>query len=524
MKSQYDYSKIKYECIVVRKHFISDVKYYCYVLNDYLLMSRKVKDQNPKYVLELQLTQQIGWITEQKDNKLLLIGFMIKYQNKLKDFIGKTEELQKLREQIKNKVTFNKIADFYEAQYNLGKGSSAKVIQIKEIGKESAKLAAKAIDKNYLQKSEFGMQAFFNEVAILNFLSKLNSNTPFIKLYETFEGDHTYYLILDLMRGRTLAEEIDFLKQKRELLPIKSVKIIMQQLLEGVKILHENNIIHRDLKPDNIMFREQDSYDTLIIVDFGLSTFTDVSKYQFPKCGTPGYVAPEILNLIDREQKYDKVCDIFSCGCIFYKLLFGHSLFFGNTFNEVLAQNKKCNFILDGREMDIISMDVQILLKKMLAKNPAERITAKQALESEFFKNSMTPSTQDILKTFTINNTSNKNIFQPTADVQLSEADSPFQRVQNKYKNQIEFDIDISENKSSTIEIKQLPKVKKPSCGKIEDSTFRSFYTKDPLSSYKKLNDKSLKNVNESLDTKINNQSQVDQMQRISLFNRQKDN
>ena len=48
------------------------------------------------------------------------------------------------------------------------------------------------------------------------------------------------------------------------------------------------------------------------------------------------------------------MCDIFSCGCIFYKLLFGHSLFMGNTFNEVLGQNKKCNYTLDGSEMNSI--------------------------------------------------------------------------------------------------------------------------------------------------------------------------
>ncbi|CAD8156356.1 unnamed protein product [Paramecium octaurelia] len=479
-----------------------------------LLTIQKVKDQRPKYVLQLQLTQQVGWVTELKNNKLLLKAFTIMYQNKFKDFIGKMDNLQKIRELIKNKVTFSKISDFYEAQYHLGKGSSAKVIQIKEIGAESAKLAAKAIDKNYLQKSQFGMQAFLNEVAILNFLSRKNSNSPFIKLYETFEGDHTYYLILDLLRGRTLAEEIDLLKQKKELLSLKLVKLIMQQLLEGVRILHENNIIHRDLKPDNIMFREQNQYDTLIIVDFGLSTFTDVSKYQFPKCGTPGYVAPEILNLVDRDIKYDKVCDIFSCGCIFYKLLFGHSLFFGNTFNEVLAQNKNCNFVLEGRDMDMISIEAQKLLKRMLAKNPAERITAKQALESDFFKNPIIQSAQNIMKTFkNSNNTSNKNIFQPTADGQLSEAESPFQRVQNKFKNQIDFDADISENKSSFIQIKQLPQVKKPSCGKMEDSSLGSFYTKDPLSSFKKLNAMSLKNLSESQDKKIN-QQEIDQIQK----------
>lgn len=68
-------------------------------------------------------------------------------------------------------------------------------------------------------------------------------------------------------------------------------------------------------------------------------------------------MAPEILNLVDRDSKYDKVCDIFSCGCIFYKLLFGHSLFMGNTFNEVLGQNKKCNYTLDGPEMTSIPFE-----------------------------------------------------------------------------------------------------------------------------------------------------------------------
>lgn len=60
---------------------------------------------------------------------------------------------------------------------------------------------------------------------------------------------------------------------------MKVVKAIMRQILEGVKILHDNNIMHRDLKPDNIMFKEPDTFDSLTIVDFGLSTFTTIEKY-----------------------------------------------------------------------------------------------------------------------------------------------------------------------------------------------------------------------------------------------------
>jgi len=81
------------------------------------------------------------------------------------------------------------------------------------------------------------------------------------------------------------------------------------------------DIIHRDLKPENIMFSELNDLNSLKIVDFGLATSTLLEEYPFPKCGTPGYVAPEVANLKDLTSKYDKVCDIFSAGCIFYKLL-----------------------------------------------------------------------------------------------------------------------------------------------------------------------------------------------------------
>lgn len=78
--------------------------------------------------------------------------------------------------------------------------------------------------------------------------------------------------------------------------------------------------MHRDLKPENIMFKDIDNLSTLTIVDFGMATSTLIDRYHYSKCGTPGYVAPEIANLKNKNFKYDKVCDIFSAGCIFYEL------------------------------------------------------------------------------------------------------------------------------------------------------------------------------------------------------------
>jgi calcium-dependent protein kinase len=70
--------------------------------------------------------------------------------------------------------------------------------------------------------------------------------------------------------------------------------------------------------------------------------------YSFPKCGTPGYVAPEIANLKDLSFKYDKICDMFSVGCIFYKLITLKDIFPGTDYHEILKLNKKCLINLDN--------------------------------------------------------------------------------------------------------------------------------------------------------------------------------
>jgi calcium-dependent protein kinase len=78
--------------------------------------------------------------------------------------------------------------------------------------------------------------------------------------------------------------------------------------------------MHRDIKPENIMFSIKGDIQTLKIVDYGLVTNCNVKMLSYAKCGTPGYVAPEVANLTDPTMVYDKVCDIFSLGVILYKM------------------------------------------------------------------------------------------------------------------------------------------------------------------------------------------------------------
>lgn len=119
----------------------------------------------------------------------------------------------------------------------------------------------------------------------------------------------------------------------------------MRKLLQNLTVLHSHRIIHRDLKPDNLMFANKQDPSSLVLVDFGLAIYETEPKFLFPKCGTPGYVAPEVLQS-RMDFKYNCKADLFSVGCIFYKLLTGINLFLGSSFEEVLQSNKRCQFDL----------------------------------------------------------------------------------------------------------------------------------------------------------------------------------
>lgn len=105
------------------------------------------------------------------------------------------------------------------------------------------------------------------------------------------------------------------------------MKQILAGIAEGLKYMHDLGVMHRDIKLENIMFRSKDSYEP-VIIDFGLAAISDEEPYLFYRCGTPGYIAPEIIRMVGK-QKINVGCDIFSAGVIFHVLLTNQFLFPG---------------------------------------------------------------------------------------------------------------------------------------------------------------------------------------------------
>ena len=163
----------------------------------------------------------------------------------------------------------------------------------------------------------------------------------------------------------------------------------MYGILKGLQEMHSKGIMHRDLKPENLLFRSEGDWDC-VIADFGLAEFSNIETYLFVRCGTPGYVAPEVINIKDMSTKYAPICDLYSLGLIFHILLFGKSAFPGKTYNEVLSQNRAANIDLSSEDYQAMAkMEPQTmdLLSQLLKRRPQDRISAEKALGHSYFSN-----------------------------------------------------------------------------------------------------------------------------------------
>jgi serine/threonine protein kinase len=95
--------------------------------------------------------------------------------------------------------------------------------------------------------------------------------------------------------------------------------------------------------------RKENDYDC-VIADFGLAEHCENDPYLFVRCGTPGYVAPEVVNLKDLKAKYHPICDLFSVGVIFHLLALRKPPFPGKEYDEVLSQNRACKINFSAPE------------------------------------------------------------------------------------------------------------------------------------------------------------------------------
>jgi serine/threonine-protein kinase Chk2 len=201
--------------------------------------------------------------------------------------------------------------DKYEVIERLGKGHFAEVFLCveKHTGNRFAvKVFTKNSDKDERSKTE-GLQ---QEIAVLMGISHPN----LLCLKDTFDEPHAVYLVLELAAE---GELFNWIVRKQKLTESETRHVFLQ-LFQGIKYLHDRNIVHRDIKPENILLTDKNL--RIKIADFGLAKIIGEESFTTTLCGTPSYVAPEIL-ADTKNRRYTRAVDIWSMGVVLYICLCG---------------------------------------------------------------------------------------------------------------------------------------------------------------------------------------------------------
>jgi len=217
----------------------------------------------------------------------------------------------------------------------------------------------------------------------VDILSKVH-HPNIIKLEEVFETSEKVFMIMEIIQGGELFDKIVELQSYTE----KDASHLVAQILSAVDHLHENGIVHRDLKPENLFLSSKEDDAQVKVGDFGLSTFLPTDGSKLTKAvGTPGYIAPEILQTLDENlDGYGKEVDLWSVGIIMYILLCGFPPFYAEDDDEAFDQIISGEFDFPSPYWDHISRDAKDLIKHLLVVEASKRYTTKSALQHPWIK------------------------------------------------------------------------------------------------------------------------------------------
>ncbi|CAD8063279.1 unnamed protein product [Paramecium primaurelia] len=254
------------------------------------------------------------------------------------------------------------IKDFYKLDKILGEGSYA--IVRKAIRKsDNIEVAVKIIDKASLESDDH--LAIQSEVEIMSQIDHPN----IVKVLEVFDDKQKLYIVLELMTGGELFDRI----VEKELYNEKEAADVIRPVVDAIRYCHSMGVVHRDLKPENILYTTPDPDATVKISDFGVAKVIS-DELMLTACGTPGYVAPEILTGVG----YDMAVDYWSIGVILYVLLCGYPPFYEESNEKLFEQIKSGKIDFSGEQWEKISKEAKDLVEKLLKVDPKQRYKADQ--------------------------------------------------------------------------------------------------------------------------------------------------
>ncbi|KAF4114801.1 calcium/calmodulin-dependent protein kinase type 1D [Onychostoma macrolepis] len=256
------------------------------------------------------------------------------------------------------------IKEMFDFKEVLGTGAFSEVVLAEE--RSTGKMfAVKCIPKKALKGKESSIE---NEIAVLRKIKHEN----IVALEDIYESSNHLYLIMQLVSGGELFDRI----VEKGFYTEKDASTLIRQVLDAVNYLHSMGIVHRDLKPENLLYFNPQDGSKIMISDFGLSKMEGTGDVMSTACGTPGYVAPEVL----AQKPYSKAVDCWSIGVIAYILLCGYPPFYDENDSKLFEQILKADYEFDAPYWDDISDSAKDFISCLMEKDPTKRYTCDQAL------------------------------------------------------------------------------------------------------------------------------------------------
>ncbi|KAK4421151.1 CBL-interacting protein kinase [Sesamum alatum] len=256
----------------------------------------------------------------------------------------------------------------YEIGKLLGQGTFAKVHHARNL-KTGESVAIKIIDKEKVMKVGL-IDQIKREISVMRLVRHPNV----VQLHEVMASKSKIYFAMEYIRGGELFNKVAKGRLKED-----AGRKYFQQLVAAVDFCHSRGVYHRDLKPENLLL---DEFGNLKVSDFGLSALIDSKRQDgllHTTCGTPAYVAPEVIN----KRGYDgEKADIWSCGVILFVLLAGYLPFHDSNLMEMYRKISKGEF----KCPQWFPPEVKKLLSRILDPNPSTRITVSRIMENSWFK------------------------------------------------------------------------------------------------------------------------------------------
>eukprot|EP00066_Takifugu_rubripes_P024252 XP_011613518.1 PREDICTED: serine/threonine-protein kinase ULK1 isoform X1 [Takifugu rubripes] len=262
----------------------------------------------------------------------------------------------------------------------IGHGAFAVVFKGRHKEKRDWQVAVKCISKKNLAKSQ---ALLGKEIKILKELKHEN----IVRLLDYQEIGGCVYLVMEYCNGGDLAEYL----HTKGTLSEDTIRIFLQQIAQAMEVLRIKGILHRDLKPQNILLchpvgRRSSPINTCIkIADFGFARHLQTNTMAATMCGSPMYMAPEVI----MSQHYDAKADLWSIGTIVYQCLTGKAPFRASTPQELRLFYESNRTLLPSVPKET-SHDLKDLLLGLLQRNHQERISFEEFFHHPFLETSST--------------------------------------------------------------------------------------------------------------------------------------